>query len=224
MLEVGRLHRRAIGVLQPLSEPEVIRHPVRRDLGEPLGQPRDQVGAPLALGVPVGEQGRVDQPHRLPPVDGVAHCGVERVRLSRLRDGDGATGLAVVTTGEQDQRQRNQDAAAELGLESSTSWREQLAHSDRPPNPASRSASTSSCQPACDVAGERGRRAPGLRRRGSPGPRPCSPSTTRRSELDATACRHLGMGQEHLPWARGPAELLREWLEAWENIEYDSRT
>ncbi len=127
VLEVGGLHRLAVRVGEPLSEAEAVGHSVGRDLRELLGQPRDQLRAPLPLGVPVGEQRGVDEPHRLPPVDRVAQGGVERVRLGRLRDGDGAARVGIVTARGQHRRERQGHRAGQCGHSSSTTWRVQAA-------------------------------------------------------------------------------------------------
>ena len=77
VLEVGGLDGRAVRVLQPLAQLQLVGLAVRGDLRQVLGQARDQLRARLPLLARVGDQRRVDEPQRLDAVDGVRERRVQ---------------------------------------------------------------------------------------------------------------------------------------------------
>ena len=99
VLEVARDDGGAVRVLEPVTQGQLVSQAVLGDLGQVLGEARNQLRARLALCAGVGEQRGVDEPQRLDPVDGVAQRRVEVVGLRRLRDRDlSALGGGATTT------------------------------------------------------------------------------------------------------------------------------
>ena len=88
VLEVGGLDRRAVRVLQPLAERQLIGRAVLRDLRHVLRENRDQLGSRLPVGALVADQSRVDGGERLPTVHRVRQRWIQIIRLRSLRDRD----------------------------------------------------------------------------------------------------------------------------------------
>ena len=89
--EVGCLDRRSVGVLHVRPKLELVGLAVGRDVGHVLGQPGTTWVPVLALGVLVGQQGGVDVPEHLPPLEGVGQLRVDVVGERGQRDVDVAT-------------------------------------------------------------------------------------------------------------------------------------
>src|SRR5207244_412163 len=85
ILEVARLDRRSVRVLETGAERQLVGLAVSRDLRHVSRERRDERRTVRAGNVLVPEQAQVHVPHRLPALDRVRQAGVEVIRPRVLR-------------------------------------------------------------------------------------------------------------------------------------------